>query len=93
MTGAKKVEFLTDQVVYRFHISMKAKIQLTMRTMSSRFTSVPKIRPKSSEMKISIRKVMSGYAVLKSQANRSRTVDFSLHRLQKNGSFSMNRRS
>ena len=44
------------------------------------------ICPKSSEKKISIGKVMSGYAVLKSQANRSRTV-------QKNGSFSVNRRS
>ena len=44
------------------------------------------IRPKSSEKKISIGKVMSGYAVLKSQANRSRTVG-------KNGSFSVNRRS
>ena len=44
------------------------------------------IRPKSSEKKISIGKVMSGYAVLKSQANRSRTV-------QKNGSFLVNRRS
>ena len=89
---SQKVEFL-DQVVYRFHISMKAKIQLTMRTMSSRFTSVPKIRPKSSEKKISLAKVTSGYAVLKSQADRSRTVDFGLHRLRKNGSFSMNRRS
>ena len=63
-----------------------------MRTMS-RFTSVPEIRPKSSEKKISLAKVTSGYAVLKSQANRSRTVDFGLHRLRKNGSFSMNRRS
>ena len=45
-----------------------------------------RIRPKSSEKKISIGKVMSGYAVLKSQANRSRTVG-------KNGSFSVNRRS
>ena len=44
------------------------------------------ICPKSSEKKISIGKVMSGYAVLKSQANRSRTV-------QKNGSFLVNRRS
>ena len=57
------------------------------------FTGVPKIRPKSSEKKISLAKVMSGYAVLKSRANGSRTVDFSLHRLRKNGSFSMNRRS
>jgi len=45
-----------------------------------------RIRPESSEKKISIGKVMSGYAVLKSQANRSRTV-------QKNGSFLVNRRS
>ena len=44
------------------------------------------ICPKSSEKKISMGKVMSGYAVLKSQANRSRTV-------QKNGSFLVNRRS
>ena len=63
------------------------------RSIGTAGAAVSKIRPKSSEKKISLAKVTSGYAVLKSQADRSRTVDFGLHRLRKNGSFSMNRRS
>ena len=96
MTGAKKSRvFGPSRISFSYFDGWRRAWKQRfscMRTMS-RFTSVPRIRPKSSEMKILIRKVMSGYAVLKSQPDRSRIVDFSLHRLRKNGSFSMNRRS